>query len=216
MNLDDLKTTWNAETRDALRINTRAAPALLHSEGALQRHRRSVVIELILNAVVLLALGSFLAEHVREPRFFFPGLVLHLSAIALTGAAVRQLVHLHGIEYGGPVTAIQKQLAQLRIEWIVTTKWTLIAAPLLWVPLLVVGVKALLGLDAWALFDTAWIVSNVVFGVVVLLAMLWIAHRYGERMHRSPLMKRWMDALAGRSLQAATRFIDDVAEFEKI
>jgi len=203
MELDDFKTRW-MET-DAIRINTRAARALVRAEDSLGRVRRNLVLELILDGLLLLAIGSFAADHVREPRFFVPALMLHVSVILLSVPLLRQLVFLRGVDYAEPVVAIQRHVERLRIEEIRAMKWTLVSAPLLWVPLLIVAMKGLLGLDAWALLDTKWLVANVVFGVAFLIGMLWLSRR---------VEGRWMDALAGRSMTDAKRHLDEVARFE--
>jgi hypothetical protein len=214
MELDELKTRWTDADADALRINTRAMHALLRSEGALRWHGRFITLGLVFDAIVLVALGSFLAAHLREPRFFFPALLLHLVAIVLTASEVRQLVTTNAIDYGGSVVAIQRQLERARVASIRTTRWTLIVAPLLWPPLLIVTMKALLGVDAWAILGLPWLAANFAFGSAFLVLTLWIAHRYGARMQRSPRVKRLLDDLAGSSLRNATRFIDELGRFE--
>jgi len=204
MELDDFKAKW-MET-DAIRINTRAARAIVRAEDSLRRHWRQLTLELIVDGLLLLVIGSFTADHFREPRFFVPGLMLHVAVILLSIPLLRQLVFLRGVDYAEPVVAIQRQVERLRIEQIRATKWTLIAAPLLWVPLLIVAMKGLLGLDAWALLDTRWLVANVAFGIAFLAGMLWASRRFEGR---------WMDALAGRSLETATRHLEEVARFEE-
>ncbi len=204
MELDDFRNHWMEN--GAVRINTRAARAIVRAEDSLRRHWRQLTIELIVDAALLLVIGSFAAGHIREPRFFAPALVLHVAVILLSIPLVRQLVLLRGVDYAEPVVAIQRQVERLRIEQIRATKWTLLAAPLLWTPLLIVAMKGLLGLDAWALLDTRWLVANVAFGIAFLVGMLWVSRR---------AKGRWMDALAGRSLETATRHLEEVARFEE-
>ncbi|HYH05790.1 MAG TPA: hypothetical protein VEK11_01910 [Thermoanaerobaculia bacterium] len=202
MELDDFKQRWMEP--DAIRINTRAVRAIVRAEDSLRRHWRNVTLELILDGILLLFTGSFVADHIREPRFLLPGLVLHLAVILLSAPLLRQLVLLRGVDYAEPVVAIRRQVERLRIEEIRALRWTLSAAPLLWTPLLIVTMKGLLGLDAWALLNTRWIFANLAFGIVFLAAMLWASRR---------IEGRWMDALAGRSLRVAKRHLEEVAQF---
>lgn len=204
MELDDFRNNWMEN--GAVRINSRAARAIVRAEDSLRRHWRQLTIELIVDAALLLVIGSFAADHIGEPRFLAPALLLHVAVILLGIPLVRQLVLLRGVDYAEPVVAIQRQVERLRIEQIRSTKWTLLAAPLLWTPLLIVAMKGLLGLDAWALLDTRWLVANVAFGIMFLGGMLWVSRR---------IEGRWMDALAGRSLETATRHLDEVARFEE-
>lgn len=212
MELDDFKTSWIQNDRrldDALRLH---APlrAMSAAETALQRHRRFLILELMANALVLLAVGSFAGDHAAQPRFFIPGLVLHLAAIALSGACVRQLFLLRGIDYAQPLVLLQTKVEQLRIERSRVTKWTLITAPLLWVPLLVVSLKAGLGVDAWSVLDTPWLVANLLFGVLFIPVMLLAAHHAAPR---SPRLRRLADDLSDRSLNTAKRALEDVSRF---
>lgn len=207
MELDDLKATWMENARAAVRINARALHSLTRAEGALQRHRYSVIVELCGNAMVLLLLGSFIARHGAEARFLVPALALHLGTIALTIACIRQLALIGAVDYGQPVLAIQRAVEQMRIEWIRTTKWTFVTAPLLWVPLLIVSMKGLLGLDAWAILDTGWLVANLAFGAALIPLLLLIARRYRGRL---------MDDLAGRSLTAARQSLQQLSRFEEL
>jgi len=210
MELDDFKQNWN--DGGAIRVNARAARALVNAEDSLRRQWRGVTFELIVDALALLAIGSFLGDHFREPRFSIPAAVLHLATILLAIPLVRQLVLLRGIDYAQPVVDIQRQVELVRIEEIRATKWTLLAAPLLWVPLLIVALKGLLGIDVWAIFDLAWIAANVLFGVAFIPLMLWASRSLKAR---SPRAQRWMDSLAGRSLRAARLSLKQVADFEK-
>ncbi|HYR30209.1 MAG TPA: hypothetical protein VEU30_17210 [Thermoanaerobaculia bacterium] len=212
MELDDFKGNWN--DGGAIRVNPRAAHAhaLVRTEDSLRRQWRGVVFELILDALALLAIGSFLGDHFSEPRYLIPAAVLHLAVILLAIPLGRQLVLLRGIDYTRPVVEIQRQVELVRIEEIRATKWTLLISPLLWVPLLIVALKGLLGIDVWAIFDLGWILANVLFGVAFIPLMLWASRTVKAG---SPRMQRWMDSLAGRSLRAARLSLEQVAEFER-
>jgi len=217
MELDDFKTLWLENDRklgQVVRVNMRAAMTLMRAERALRWHSRSLLVELILGILALLVIGSFIGDHLREPRFLVPAVLLHLAAIASTGACVRQLLLLHEIDYAAPVLDIQRRVERMRIERIRITQATFVAAPLLWTPLLIVAMKGLLGLDAWAIFDTAWMIANVLFGAAFLIAMVLLARHYANREGGSPRLQRLMDDLADRSLQQARRSLEEVARFE--
>lgn len=212
MELDDMKSTW-MENDAPILLNARAALSLTRTEGALQRHGRAVTLELLLNAVVLILIGTFIARYFDQPRFLLPALALHLAAIALTIACIRQLAQLRGVDYGEPIVAIQRRVESMRIEWIRTTQWTFLTAALLWTPLLIVAMKGLFGLDAWTIFDKGWLAVNFLFGAALIPAGLWVARRFGRRWQGSPWMQRLMDDLAGRSLTSAKRSLEQVTAF---
>jgi serine/threonine-protein kinase len=220
MNLDDMKQRWEEQDRklDAvLRLNARLAQAstLSRAETAMRRLSRLLKIEVLLNFGLVLWLGSFLGDHWTEVRFLPPALVLDLGAIALLAAGIHQLIALGNVDYDEPVVTIQKRLGSLRAQRLRATMLTLLVSPLLWIPLLIVGLKGLLGLDAYAIFDHDWLLANVLFGVAVIPVAVWLARRYADRMERSPLVQRLLRDLAGHNLNAAADFLDRLTRFEE-
>ena len=92
------------------------------------------------------------------------------------------------------------------------TKWSFLGAPLLWKPLLVVGLDAL-GIDAYVHLGARYLVANLAFGLAVIPLFLWIARR--PRVQRSRLLGRIADDIAGRSLGRARAELDSLAAFER-
>jgi hypothetical protein len=216
MELDDLKTRWQELDRklDAnLRLNTRLVrtAVLARTETSLRWLTWRTIAGLILKIALVLLIGSFLADHIRDIRFAAPALVLHVSAIALLGASIHQIVTLHSIDYGEPVLAIQKKLETLRISRIRETKWTLFASPLLWAALVIVVAKAA-GIDLWSAGLRDWIIANFLFGVAFLGAMVWIARHVSVQ---SEFMRRLLDDIAGRTLTRARASLASLDEFER-
>ena len=160
-------------------------------------------------------LAPFLADHVLQIRYAAPAALLLLFALGQGIAAVRQLAALHGLDFGGTIVEIQTRLGRLRAERLRVTMWTFLVAPLLWTPLLIVGFKGLFGVDAYAAFPGAWMLGNFLFGAALIPLGLWIAHRYAERMERSPLVQRVLRDLAGTNLNAAAGFLDTLARFAR-
>ena len=219
MTFDDMERQWKSqeEKLDTLLQINLSELRRAHvdaASGALQRIRRSTVIELVIDALALLMLGSFLGDHFDQPRFLLPALLLHVCAIASLGVRVRQLLMLGQVDYAGPIVHAQRALTSLRRSRIRAAKWTMLIAPLLWVPLLIVGIEALSGIDPYRFLDTRWIAANLLFGAALIPLMLWISHRYGDRLARSPFLQRLADDLAGRSLDEANTFLGQIARFE--
>ncbi len=220
MNLDDMKQLWEAQDRKldaSIRLNTRLLqmPVLNKAETALGRLSVLLWIELLLGLGLAILLGSFGADHVAEARFLIPSVVLHLSVILLMIDGGYQLFAIRSLDYSAPIVEIQKRLGSLRIQRIRATQLTFLFAPLLWVPLLVVSLKGLLGLDAYAIFSSGWLVANVLFGLAVIPLALWISRRYADRMDRSPFVQSLMRDLAGYNLNAAVGFLGSLELFEK-
>src|SRR5208282_3319335 len=111
------------------------------------------------------ALGVFIADQLGALRFLLPALVLDGVAVALVATTARQWFLAGEVDYDGPVTVSQRQLERLRVMRIRETKWVLLLSPLLWTPLLIVALKALFGVDAYAALGTPYLCANLFFGV---------------------------------------------------
>lgn len=220
MELQDLKDRWNDYDRKldaSLRLNTRVLRefGLNRVDSSLRRLVRLIIFELVMGLLAAVLLGSFIADHLGEMRFLAPAVALDLFVLYFIGWSIRQWVALGSLDYGESVVEIQRKLELLRIDRIRMTKWVFLLSPLLWIPLLIVGLEGLLGLDSYAIFDTAWLVSNLVFGLAVIALALWVSKRYADRLQGSPFVRRLMDALADRSLDEATGFLGTLSSFER-
>ncbi len=220
MELDDLKRRWeeqNGKLDATLRLNTRLLndSVLAKADTATKGLTRLLWLELAMNLAAVLYTGSFLANHLSEARFVIPAAGLHLGGIALLVASIRQLVAIGMLDYDAPIVAIQRRLESLRVERIRATKWTLLGSPLLWTPLLIVALQGLFGIDAYATLGAAFLIANLLFGVLVILLAVWASRRYADRMGRSPLLQRLMRDLAGHSLNAAAGFLSSISRFEE-
>ncbi|HEX5720418.1 MAG TPA: hypothetical protein VF179_29960 [Thermoanaerobaculia bacterium] len=221
MELQDMKDRWNEYDRKldaSLRLNTRVLRefGLNRVDSSLRRLTRLIVFELLMGLLAAVMLGSFIADHLGEMRFLAPAVALDLFVIYFIGWSIRQWMALNSLDYGESVVEIQRKLELLRIDRIRMTKWVFLLSPLLWIPLLIVSVEGLLGLDVYAILDTAWLVSNLVFGLAVIALALWVSRRYADRMQGSPLVRSLVNALADRSLNDATGFLGTLSNFEKV
>lgn len=228
MDLDDLKARLaeqDAKLDQALRLNTAVVRELqlAKTKSSLRRLLPGILFELILAIVAVVWLGDFIAGHLREPRFAVPAVLVDICAIALLGLCIRQLAMIGSLRYSQPVVTVQKELGTLRILRLRTTKWTMILSFALWFPVLLVLLKGFLGVDLWLILGevgrrdgnfVAWLAANVLFGLAVALVILWVSHRYADRMDRSPAIQRLMDDLAGRGLTQALSSLDSIARFE--
>jgi hypothetical protein len=173
--------------------------------------------------VAVVWLGDFIVGHLREPSFLLPAVLGDVCVIAFMGACIRQLAGIASLNYSLPVVTVQKELGRLRILRIRTTKWVMMLSFVLWFPVLVVLLKGFLGVDLWLILGAvgnrdrsfvAWVVANVLFGLVVALVMIWVSNRYANRVDRSPALKRLMDDFAGHSLTKALSSLDSIVRFE--
>jgi hypothetical protein len=220
MELDELKSLWEQSERrfDAgMRLNAHLLERLNLGkvEGSLDRLVRGLTFELILNVPAILLIGAFAGDHAAEPRFLIPAIVLGVYAIAIAIAGVREIVALRSVRFDEPVVAIQFQLERARVGRITAVKWVMLSAPLLWVPLQIVALRALFGIDAYAAFGAAYLAANALFGVAFLALALWAARQEAWSERRSPFVRGLLDNLAGRSLTSALEHLDSLRRFEE-
>ena len=220
MELEELRHAWEAHGRmvdDTSRLNRQVLHSVITSkaERAMAPLSRLLWIELIANAAAAVWLGSFLADNVTVARYAIPAAALDVLVIALLIAGGRQLVAIGRVDYGRPVLIIQRQIESLRAERIRATMATLVVAPLAWVPMLIVMLKGLLGVDAYAILSSAWLIANVVFGLLVVAVAIWASRHYAGRVTRSWSLRWLTDNLAGRNLRTASDFLRSLAQFEE-
>lgn len=95
MELDELKSRWQEQDKkldDCLRLNQRLLRESLlgKADTALRRLSRLLWFELVVNVAGAILVGSFLGDHVTEPRFFLPAIALQLGLVAviIAGASI--------------------------------------------------------------------------------------------------------------------------------
>lgn len=219
MDLDELKTAWRALDERvnqslALNLQTRRDVTMDRARASLNHLAWSPRLNLAMDVIWALINGSFLARHVAEPRFALPAALLLATAIVFIVSNARQIARLSGVDYSGPVVAIQRALADVYAMRVRDTRWILMSGPLLWMPMLIVLAR-FLGVDLYAVANGAWILGNFAFGLLVLVAGFWFATRFGPRLKTSTIAKRLADGFAGATLTRAMRLVDEISEFER-
>lgn len=181
----------------------------------LQRLTWFLIAESLLQAVVVVVLGSFNFDSITTPRFALAGITLEIIAIAFLIALIRQITLVCQIDYLDPITTIQAQLGRLRIWRVRYTQMVFLIAPLVWTPLMIVAFKGFWGLDAYSLFGVPFLAAQLLFGAAVIPLAIWVSKKFSDRMNRSPLIQQLMNDIAGYNLNAATNTLVRLAEFEK-
>ena len=220
MELDELKQNW-AEHDRKLEVNIRLTRQLLsatkmnRARSALQRLAVFLALETVIALAVIIVLGSFIGDHIAMLRFAVPAAALDLFEIATFIVLIQQIRRALYIDYSKPVAAIQKQLESLRMLHIRHFQWTLLLAPLLWTPLLIVALEGFLRVDAYKILGDAYLLANLLLGLAIIPLAVWLSKRFGDRMDRSPKIQWLMKELSGYNLNAASDFLATLSEFEE-
>lgn len=218
MNLETLQHRWTELDQDLDERLQRHAGLLRRLylqtvQAPLRRRSWAIGAEVALNVAALLLLGSFLFHHIAAPLFLLPGVGLYLFALWQLVGSLRQLVALRTLDYSGPLVALQQRLARLRVQSLTQLLWTVALSPLLWPLLLIVGLKGLLGVDAYAVLGLFWLGVNLLVGLVFVPLAVGLARLLGRRFRSSPVFQRLLDDLAGCSLREAREALESVVAF---
>ena len=218
MNFDQMTATWAAYDRKldaSIRLNRELLRAgkLDRARSALQRLTIGLVLEVILNSAAIAALGMFIADHLTL-RFVIPAIALDALAVVNNIVLARQIVAATRIDYGQPITAIQRQLEELRVLRIRYLQWVFLIAVLLWTPLLIVGFEWLFGIDAYQAFGGVYIGANLLLGIALIPLGIWLAKSFGPRLRGTAIGRHTMALIAGASLKDAREYLATLSAFE--
>jgi hypothetical protein len=217
MTLDDLKTAWHDLDRKLAATHTavlrfQAEQKLDRARSALRPLTWKLGWELLEGMAAAALLSVYLAHHFAESRFAVPGLVLFALAVASVVTTVWQWGLLRRIDYAGPVTAVHRQLADLRLVRARFGFWVLVLSPLLWALGLIVVPKGLLGADVYD-GGMPYVLANLGFGVAFLLVAWGVARHWAAKAPDSAWRSRLADGFAGRSLMRAKEHVREAERF---
>lgn len=220
MTTDDLKTALDDLGRS---LDTGYAPEAPPSRDAMRRSRSALAfLHTVLRweavqAIVFIALLAWFLTTNTSSSWAALGSAALLLALegAYLVATIRQHVLLTRIDYASPVVHVQRQLAVLMVLRSRTVWAVLIAAPLLWLPLLIVAAEWIAGVDVIATANGAWVAANLGLGLIILGIGLWIARRPPRWVRRSPRLRRALNHLAGRNLRRALEHAEEASAFER-
>jgi hypothetical protein len=214
-NLDDLKMAWKELSEKLDKQNALALYQL--KENKLAQFRFGLrplvfgqIIQLILGAVIAGVAPQFWINHFGAPHLLISGLFLQAYGIMFIAFALRDLVLIRRIDYGAPVVAIQKQLAELRVWHIRTAIWHGLTGSVMWLPVMLV-LLYMLGTDL--VINTPqkmwWLVSSVVVCLALNCGLVLLARS----------RRKWGRALAaswvGCSVRRAQASLNEIEEFER-
>jgi len=219
MDLDELKEKWIIYDRkldESLRLNRRLLQAmkLPRAKSALQRLAMDLSLESVLWLVGIVALGQFIYRNITMMRFALPAAFLDLYAIANFAVLIAQIASALQIDYDKPITVIQKQIEALRVLRIRYIQGSVVGGFIVWVPFVIVVLKMFLGIDAYRIFGTTWLLANVLFGLVPIALAIWISKKLCRTIGRYPRIQKFINDLAGYNINAARRTIAALSEFE--
>jgi hypothetical protein len=217
MEHDEMKMAWQSLDRrleEHLALNKKAL--LLEKRSKASSKLRPLIwgqgFQMIAGSVMVLLAAGFWDATRNIPHLFYAGLSLNFYGVLLIifGGAMQAMMS--RIDYSAPVLEIQKQLARVRSLYVQCGTILGLVWWLLWIPLTMVVFAWAFGFDIYAKGPPMMILSWWIIGFGGLLAsigfMFWASKR-------SALSKKLERSAAGKSLNKAQQFLEEIAEFEK-
>jgi hypothetical protein len=218
MELDDLKTTWQALDRKLEQQRTLSLQLI--RDGKLAAARRGLrplwlgqLAQIFAGLCLMLLFAPIWIARINTLHLMIPALLLHAYGLLLVFFAVRTL-HLIGcIDYAAPVLRIQRQLAELR-RWRTRVEWPLfgIVGCFIWIPLLLVIFSAL-GADLWAL-NPKFVYWNIASGAGC-MGILYGTVRWAQQREKEGSGSALEKYASGRSIRKAQEELDALTRFEQ-
>jgi hypothetical protein len=215
MQLDDLKEAWAAHGRDLERSLAIDERLLRKVRFTLAPYALARAMEVALGLAALALALPVLVAHGAEPRYLVMGGALAVYALALAAWSAHLLVSVLRIDYGGPVTTLQRALERVRLAEYRATKWALLGGVVVWLPAVLILFEAVTGLAPLAGIDLAFLGGNLVFGLAVLALGQVLSRKYVERSDLGPRARRLVDELSGRALRVAAGHLDELTRFQR-
>ncbi len=218
MDLEELRTKWvETEARlaalEAVNAQMLAAPKIRAAKSALRRLVWGFATQAAINLAAVTWLSSFMSAYRNDLKFMLPALSLHLGFIVATSIDVRHLVAILSADFSAPVVQIQAQLGEVRKQRIRSTKWALLLAPVIWVPMLIVGMEGFLGIDVYRSFGPTYLVSNLLVGVMLSVGLWWVARGVAARLSKQGRLQEWLRDIGGYNLRVAEDYLAEINEF---
>jgi hypothetical protein len=169
--------------------------------------------ELALAICTVAWLGNAAADWVHQPVAFVSAVVLDVFAILLLINLGIQIATLRSIDYAGPVALVQSGLERLRLQRLRAARGIFAFALLAWVPLAIVGLRAVFGIDVSASLDRTWLLVNVAAGVAFVPLAIRICRLLEQRAGSNAAWQYLLRTISGSNLTAAFAALRSVEDF---
>lgn len=218
MELDELKQTWTEHARKldrVLSLNLRGfkTAQLDKTRSALGRFKMYLVFEMLVGIVLLLASGSYIADHFSVPTLAVPALIFAASAFVAVIGDIRELILLGQINYADSVTAIQKKLEGIKLHFLRTIRLMVLMLPLYMV-YVVLGMNLLFGWDVLAHGNAAFLWTNLACSLLLIAPASWIFRSLSFKNIGHPVIRALVHGGGGKQMLAAMEFLKAIQEFE--
>lgn len=218
MTLDELQSAWREQS-------TRLSQRITVDETLLKsRLLRGIrwrlwslfgvcCLELLFAALLLVGTLRVLASHLREPFYLVVGILL---TVVLTGGialVANVLLQTARLDFTGSIPLIQRQVERTRLAELQALRWTLLGGVMVWLPLGLFLVESVTGAPVLPRVAPAWLLANLGFGAVVVVAGSVLTRGWSHRESLSGWRALVADALSSHLTREARARLDELRRF---
>lgn len=213
----ELKKMWQSHSEKlskSLELNRAIAKDLSISKTKSELRRLVVwrAIEASLFFIAFLLLVAFIGNNFPVLHFVVAGLILMVFALIGLIGSLGQIGLISTMDYSTPITVFQEKLQRLKVYSLQTLRLLFLSIPF-YFAYIIIGFKALLGVDIYASAPTGWLIVNGVFSLLLLPLALWIYKSLSYR-SKTNWVRRLIEDNGGRQIRSAIRFLEDIREFK--
>lgn len=224
MELDELKQAW--QTLDKRLQQQNAMQFQLLREKRVDRMKSSLrpllfgqIVQILFGAWMILIGVDVWASHRDVPHLLIAGLVMHVYGVATVIAGGVVCSGIAGIDHAAPVLELQRRLARLRRNYVISGLCVGLPWWVMWVPFIMTLAMSATGIDIYAVANASsplanWLNISVAVGVLGLLGT-WVFHRWSRNPSRAAFGKKLEDSAAGGSLLKAQAELDGLKRYSE-
>ena len=218
MELDELKQTWTEHAQKLDRIlslNLRGLKTaqLDKTKSALGRFKAFRLFETLVGILILIPLGSYIADRISVPTLAIPALILAASILVPVIANIRQLFLLGRISYADSVTTIQRKLEEIRLHYL-RSFWLPVLMLPLYMAYVVVAFNLFFGVDIIAHGDATFLWVNLAVSLVFVVPAVWVLRNLSFKNTDNSVIRALVHGNGGTQMIAALEFLNALQAFE--
>ena len=218
MELDELKQTWTEHARKldrllSLNLQGLKTVQLDKTKSALGRFKAFRLFEIVVGLLILIPLGSYIADRISVPTLAIPALIVAASILVPVIANIRQLILLGRISYADPVTNIQRKLEEIKLHFLRSFRLPVLMLPL-YMAYVVVGLNLAFGMDVLVHSNAAYLWANLAFSLILLVPAVWVLRNLSFKNVDNSVIRALVHGNGGKQMVAALEFLNALQEFE--
>ncbi|HMS63875.1 MAG TPA: hypothetical protein PKD83_01325 [Ignavibacteria bacterium] len=215
MNSAELKNIWKDQDsilESSVKLNLLCVEKIQTQRSKSQLHPVLIyrIIETLILIKIILFLTEYLFNEITGTSFVISAVILIIFFTYDLYLCIAQIITILQINYSESVTDIQKKLALLQTHILDNFRLTFLIIPF-WPVFFIAGSKIFGDADISGFLPTGWLISQL----VLLPVCIYI---YRQLTYKN-IHKRWVRFLinnaGGKSAAKASRFLNEIYEFEK-